>query len=111
MILDEGAPRGGGVLEHIYERHRERIQEAAARKHGKRQTEKDGTIIVHPTDLSTREFEPVVGVIPDGAAGRASVRDLLPNLAQQFRVIASRNDQMFSAGMTKEPGPPITRSR
>jgi hypothetical protein len=52
MILDEGAPRGGAVLEHIYERHRDRIQEAAARKHGKRQTEKDGTIIVHPTDLS-----------------------------------------------------------
>jgi hypothetical protein len=52
MILDEGAPRGGGVLEHIYERHRDRIQEAAARKHRKRQTEKDGTIVVHPKDLS-----------------------------------------------------------
>ena len=52
MILDEGAPRGGGVLEHIYERHRERIQEAADRKHRKRQMEKDGTIIVHPKDLS-----------------------------------------------------------
>ena len=52
MELDEGAPRGGGVLEHIYERHRKRIQQVAARKHGKRQVEKDGTIIVHPKDLS-----------------------------------------------------------
>jgi hypothetical protein len=52
MELDEGAPRGGGVLEHIYERHRERIQAAAAQKHRKRQTEKDGTIIVHPQDLA-----------------------------------------------------------
>jgi hypothetical protein len=49
-----GSPKlpGGGVLEHVYERHRERIQQVAAQKHRKRQTEKDGTIIVHPTDLS-----------------------------------------------------------
>jgi len=53
MELDEGAPRDGGLLEHIYERHRDRIQQAAARKHGKRQVEKDGTIVVHPKDLSS----------------------------------------------------------
>jgi hypothetical protein len=40
------------VLEHIYERHRERIQQAAARKHGKRRVEKDGAIIVNRKDLS-----------------------------------------------------------
>jgi hypothetical protein len=40
------------VLEHIYERQRERIQQAAARKHGKRRVEKDGTIIVNRKDLS-----------------------------------------------------------
>ena len=52
IILDDGVPPGGGVLERIYERHRERIQQVADRKHRQRKLEKDGTIIVHRADLT-----------------------------------------------------------
>ena len=52
MFIDDGVAPGGAVLERIYERHRERIQEVADRKHRKRQLEKDGTIIVHRADLT-----------------------------------------------------------
>ena len=50
-VLDDGSFRGGGVLERIYERNRDRIQQVADRKHRRRQREKDGTIIVHSRDL------------------------------------------------------------
>ena len=52
IVLDDGVAPGGGVLERIYERHRERIQEVADRKHRQRKLEKDGTIIVHRSDLT-----------------------------------------------------------
>jgi hypothetical protein len=52
IVLDDGSSRGGAVLERIYERHRERIQEVAARKHRRHQLEKDGTIIVRRQDLA-----------------------------------------------------------
>jgi hypothetical protein len=52
IVLDDGVAPGGAVLERIYERHRERIQEVANRKHRKRQLEQDGMIIVHRRDLT-----------------------------------------------------------
>ena len=52
IVLDDGVAPGGAVLERIYERHRERIQEVASRKHRLRKLEKDGTIIVHRSDLT-----------------------------------------------------------
>lgn len=52
IVLDDGVAPGGAVLERIYERHRERIQEVANRKHRARQLEQDGMIIVHRRDLT-----------------------------------------------------------
>ena len=52
IVLDDGSLRGGGVLERIYERHRERIQALAERNYRLRKREKDGTIIVRRKDLT-----------------------------------------------------------
>ncbi|HZT18384.1 MAG TPA: DUF1488 family protein [Dongiaceae bacterium] len=52
VALNDGCTEGTQVLERIYERHRQRILDIAARKHRARQLEKDGTIVVRRRDIA-----------------------------------------------------------
>ena len=51
VALDDGSPRGPALLERVYERHQQRIQDIASRKHRAKQLETDGMILVGPQDL------------------------------------------------------------
>jgi Protein of unknown function (DUF1488) len=49
--IDQGCNEIPGVFERTYQRHRERIQRVAARKHRAKEFDEPGVILVRPADL------------------------------------------------------------
>ena len=52
LAINGACPKGAAALEGIYERHRKRIQEAAARKHRAQQFGKPGINLTHQQDVA-----------------------------------------------------------
>jgi Protein of unknown function (DUF1488) len=52
--IDQGCRENPEMLERIYQRHRERIQGVAARKHRAREFDKPGVILVRSLDLANK---------------------------------------------------------
>ena len=55
--IDHSQAERPEILERVFQRHRQRIQEIAARKHRARQFERPGVILVRPSDLGARQSD------------------------------------------------------
>jgi Protein of unknown function (DUF1488) len=52
-LLDFGASKDEPVLEGLYNRHKDRIQQIARRKYNSRQFERDGSILIQDQDVAS----------------------------------------------------------